>query len=71
MKFSNYKRHHRERVIARKKKIAAEVYGNDYYKEDGYYSKGKIHCSCWMCSSKTKANGPKISEIRFLRRESL
>ena len=47
----------------RKKKIAEEVYCNGkehpYYDNLHQYSKNKIHCSCLLCSSKTKNKGPK------------
>ena len=47
----------RQKIIRRKKKIAKEVYGFPYYHNDGEYSKGKIHCSCPMCSAKTNTIG--------------
>jgi hypothetical protein len=28
----------------------------------GRYSKGKIHCSCWMCGSKTKVHGLSLTD---------
>lgn len=43
----------REKHIRRKKRICQEVYGFDWYKQDGYYDKGKIHCSCSLCAAKT------------------
>lgn len=33
----------------------------------GYFRKGKIHCSCPMCSIKTNRNGHKISEFKKLQ----
>ena len=44
-----------EAKVKRKKRIVHDL--NDYwvYKYDGQYRKGKIHCSCPMCSSKTNA----------------
>lgn len=47
----------RYKKIKKKKKIAKEVYGFPYYHKDGKYSKGKIHCSCPMCSAKTNTTG--------------
>lgn len=44
-----YRRHHRERVIDRLSRISHSLYGRAYYRHRGAYSKGKIHCSCWMC----------------------
>ena len=50
----------------RKKKLAEELYSNvalgkDYkfawYNNLHQYSKNKIHCSCHLCSSKTKNKG--------------
>ena len=49
-----YYRKMRAKHIHRKKKIAKLYYGWGYYRIDGKYSKGKIHCSCPMCSEKTK-----------------
>ena len=47
----------------RKRKIAEEVYcyGKEfpYYDNLHQYSKNKIHCSCLLCSQKTKNKGQK------------
>lgn len=54
----------REKHITRKKRICRDVYKCEYYKNDGQYNKGKIHCSCPICSAKTndknlvKSRGP-------------
>lgn len=59
-----YKIEMRKKHIAKKKAICKDVYGFEWYKEDGCYNKGKIHCSCPICSEKTndkkliKSNGP-------------
>lgn len=45
-----YFREMREKHIKRKKKKSKHYW---YYKFDGQYSKGKIHCSCSMCRNKT------------------
>ena len=45
-----YYREMREKHIKRKKRISNHYW---YYKFDGQYSKGKIHCSCPICASKT------------------
>ena len=45
-----YTREVRNKAIARKKRICKRFYGFDWYKHDGQYSKGKIHCSCRMCT---------------------
>ena len=47
------KRHNDWRKAIRKKKII-NAYGWDYYDNLHQYSKNKIHCSCPMCSSKTR-----------------
>ncbi|WP_226001842.1 hypothetical protein [Paenibacillus sp. BJ-4] len=56
-----YLRHHRKRVIQRKKRLSA--HRGWVVKFDGVFSKGKIHCSCWMCSRKTKRLGYPKSEL--------
>lgn len=77
----------------RKKRIVEEVYdsantvfGKDYkfalYDNLHQYSKNKVHCSCHLCSAKTRNKGkrrtlqgnyapsynPKISDIRKIER---
>lgn len=55
----SYIREVRNKKIARKKRICRNIYGpailvgenvGSWYKHDGQYSKGKIHCSCKMCT---------------------
>lgn len=48
----SYRRDMRNRKIARKKRLDHEVHPNlsPWYSCDGKYSKGKIHCSCYMCT---------------------
>lgn len=46
----------------RKEKLAKEIF-HDADTPNGYFRKGKIHCSCPMCTAKTnakinKSNGP-------------
>ena len=41
----------------RKRRIAREVLKWDYYDNLHQYSKNKIHCSCSMCSRKTRNKG--------------
>ena len=44
----------------RKRRIAKAVYPyseHDYYDNLHQYSKNKIHCSCPMCSAKTRNKG--------------
>ena len=54
-----YRRDIRNRKIARKKKLCRALYWTSiggqenpgaWYKHDGQYSKGKIHCSCKACT---------------------
>lgn len=50
------------RKALRKRNITQQVYyytGHPYYDNLHQYSKNKIHCSCPMCSSKTKNKGQK------------
>ena len=49
-----YTRKMRAKHIKRKKDIIHKVYPwlGEWYKHDGQYSKGKIHCSCPLCSYK-------------------
>ena len=61
---------------ARKEKIARSIYGSALLSEEGWhyfsnlnqYSKGKIHCSCPMCSQKTNMKhnkkNYKVSDIK-------
>ena len=46
----------------RKKNIAERHYGFAYYDNTHQYSKNKIHCSCPLCSSKTRKYGNKHSD---------
>lgn len=57
-------RHHRFRMIKRKKKIVLEIYkwNSGLHFPEGKLSKGKVHCSCWMCSEKSKFRGHPTSE---------
>jgi len=50
MRTREYRRNERHKAIARKKHLSHELYGFDWCKKDGMYSKGKIHCSCKMCT---------------------
>lgn len=62
----------------RKKKLADEFYldstGHPYYHYLHQYSKNKIHCSCRMCTAKTKDSvyglNYKISDLRKLGLDS-
>lgn len=58
---SAYNRDVSRRKALRKRRIAEEVYYNGkehpYYDNLHQYSKNKIHCSCPMCSPKTRNKG--------------
>lgn len=53
----NYYRIQRIRHIKRKKRIVKSYNDYWYYKYDGQYSKGKIHCDCPKCSGNCKVHG--------------
>ena len=52
-----YYRMQRRRTIKRKLSIVKSIWTEDSYRhavqQQGKYNKGKIHCSCWMCSQKS------------------
>lgn len=59
----NYRRDVRNRKIEHRKRLCRELYTfvdkgkvveGSWYKHDGQYSKGKIHCSCAMCTYSKK-----------------
>lgn len=56
-----YNRDISRRKALRKRRIAREVYYDGdihpYYSNLHQYSKNKIHCSCPMCSTKTRNKG--------------
>lgn len=52
-----YYRNMRAKHIRRKKKLTFNFGTGWGYEHDGMYSKGKIHCSCSMCSRKTNNKG--------------
>jgi len=56
-------------VIQRKIKIAKHLGWQSRF--PGYFAKGKVHCSCWMCSQKTKKDGlPHSQNIQLERLKS-
>ncbi|WP_238600539.1 hypothetical protein [Metasolibacillus meyeri] len=62
-----YYRHHRRRAIRRKMNIAkARQWQWNPPIALGKWSKGKIHCSCWMCAVKTKKDGYSHSQFKRL-----
>lgn len=55
-----YRREVRNKTITRKKKIVHQVMNTDWYKHDGQYSKGKIHCGCGICKFGKKYGFPTL-----------
>lgn len=59
------RRHNNVKKAIRKQKLAEQLYNNSTWGGDSVpwydnlhqYSKNKIHCSCFYCSSKTKNKG--------------
>lgn len=53
-------------AIKRKENIVKYVYGENpkeiKHYHGNYLNKGKVHCSCPMCSQKTRRNGFKHSD---------
>ena len=64
----DYIRRQRWAHISRKKRIIHSQ--NDYwnFRHDGELSKGKIHCSCWMCRRKSYISA-KMSDARNAARD--
>lgn len=56
-----YYRDVRKRAIHHKKHVSRHYWN---YKFDGQYSKGKVHCSCPICSAKSSKHGFKVGDIR-------
>lgn len=53
----DYYRKMRKKHIRRKERIINEMNGYWHYKHLGELSKGKIHCSCELCTTKTNNKG--------------
>lgn len=66
-----YRRYVRNKTILRKKRISNSVYGLDWYKHDGQYSKGKVHCGCGMCKFGKRYRLPMIRDLRENSRERI
>ena len=72
----SYRRDVRNKTIARKKRICRAIYGGSphrlyespepgyWYTVDGRYAKGKIHCSCKMCTYSKTYKLPTVKEMR-------
>ena len=67
------RRHNSAKKAIRKQKITKEVYSKDenwnYYNNLHQYSKNKIHCSCYICSCKTRDKKKKYSPTNRERRK--
>lgn len=66
-----YLRNMRRKSIQRKKRISNSVYGFDWYKHDGQYSKGKIHRGCGLCKFGKKYGLPTIKSMREQSQEKI
>lgn len=66
-----YRRYVRNKAILRKKCISKAVHGFDWYRNNGQYSKGKIHCGCNICKPGKKYGLPTIRDIREQSREKI
>lgn len=66
------RRYNNIRKSLRKRRIAREVYPHgkewDYYDNLHQYSKNKIHCSCYLCSCKTRDKKKKYAPTNRERR---
>lgn len=62
----SYYRHQRKRVIERKKKVVDQGYWFVPNEQYGRLAKGKVHCSCPMCSQKTARYGFPKSQLARL-----
>jgi len=60
----SYRREIRNRKISSKKRFVNRAYGYDWYKHDGQYSKGKIHCSCRMCTYSKFYDLPRLKDYK-------
>lgn len=53
------KRHNDWKKAIRKRRIAHECYGFEYYDNLHQYADNKVHCSCPLCACKTKGKKTK------------
>ena len=51
------------RKALRKRRIAREIFGWEYYDNLHQYSKNKVHCSCPDCSAKTRNKGKRRQKV--------
>ncbi len=59
-----YRRDVRNRAIRRKKRVSNDVYGIDWFKFDGAYSKGHIGCGCNLCKYGKSCGTPLLYEVK-------
>lgn len=69
----SYRRDVRNKKIKHRKNLCRELYTNNingkvvegsWYKHDGQYSKGKIHCSCGICTYSKKYDLKPLYKIK-------
>ena len=70
----NYRQHHSERIVKKKQHIIQDIFhinnlDNRKWSHNGL-KKNKVHCSCPMCSEKTRNIGYKHSDKKKLIRFS-
>ena len=70
----DYYRYQRKQHIKRKLGILRRIGGEDDVRawsggQPGRLSKGKIHCSCWMCRSKSYDDWSYSDKQMFVRME--
>lgn len=66
-----WRRDVRNRQIIRKKRICHNYYDFDWYRTDGAYSKGKIHCSCFLCKPSKRWKMPTFHDAKKLYKMEL
>ena len=52
-----YNRYKSKMKALRKRRLSEKIYQSSFYDNLHQYSKNKIHCSCPMCSAKTRNKG--------------
>lgn len=59
-----YRRYRRYLAIVHKKGVSRRIYGIDWFRVDGKYSKGHIGCGCWMCKPGKRFRRPSWEDGR-------
>lgn len=65
---TEFRRDMRSRKIKHRKRICLTRDGYDWYKHDGQYDKGKIHCSCKLCTYSKWYGLPTLTDMKELER---